>query len=77
MKMLEEFSAQKNRRAGKWPVVNMIITIIILSLALHNGNVRIYQRANVAVTPRGCREIWHLGKPLTRFMAYRKEEEHS
>lgn len=70
LKMLEEFSAKKKggRRAGKQPVVSVIITIIILSLDWHNGNVRIYQRANVAVIPRGSRYIWHLGKPLTRFM---------
>lgn len=59
---------ERGRRAGKQPVVSVIIMVIIPSLDLHNGNVRIYQRANVAVIPRGSRYIWHLGKPLTRFM---------
>lgn len=42
-------------RAGKQPAVNIII---IISLDLpYNGNVSIYQEANVAVIPRG-REIY-------------------
>lgn len=65
------FSNCMSREAGGvggWQAARSQYHHHFIRLALHNGNVWIYQEANVAVIPTGRRYIWHIRKPLAGFM---------
>lgn len=67
-KCFQAITARLGKQVGGWQAARSQYHHHFIRLALHNGNVRIYQQANVAVIPTGRRYIWHIRKPLARFM---------